>query len=160
MEGRSRRGWSRRVALVVAGMVAGSMLIAPATAHLNSPLTFKHLKKHFFTKKVANARFIDNNEGRDRFLDTVKTIVVHDSISSASKETDALCPAGYVAVGGSVHLHSANPSATISSSGPLIASASLATATAGENIAPNGWRARVENTAGNDAYSVGVICSK
>lgn len=50
------------VAVVVVGALVGSVLIGPAMAHLNNPLTFAHLKKHFFTKKQASSMFINVGE--------------------------------------------------------------------------------------------------
>jgi hypothetical protein len=55
-------GTARWVAVAVVGSFVGSVLIGPATAHLNRPLTFEHLKKHFYTKKAANNRFISVGE--------------------------------------------------------------------------------------------------
>jgi hypothetical protein len=63
-EGRSRR-WgtaARWGAVAVVGSLVGSVLIGPAMAHLNNPLTFKHLKSHFYTKKLANSTFINVGE--------------------------------------------------------------------------------------------------
>lgn len=53
---------ARWVAVAVVGALLGSILIGPAMAHLNSPLTFAHLKNHFFTKKQADNRFINVGE--------------------------------------------------------------------------------------------------
>jgi hypothetical protein len=57
----ARRRWvARSVAVLVAGMLAGSVMLTPVGAHIT---TFNHLKtKHFFTKKAANARFINVGE--------------------------------------------------------------------------------------------------
>lgn len=49
-------------AVLVVGTLVGSTLIGPAMAHLNRPLTFGHLKKHFYTKKLANSTFINVGE--------------------------------------------------------------------------------------------------
>ena len=62
-EGRSKKwGAARWAAVLIVGTLVGSTLIGPAVAHLNRPLTFAHLKKHFYTKKVANNRFINVGE--------------------------------------------------------------------------------------------------
>jgi hypothetical protein len=62
-EGRGKKwGVARWGAVLVVGTLAGSALIGPAMAHLNNPLTFGHLKKHFYTKKAANIRFINVGE--------------------------------------------------------------------------------------------------
>jgi hypothetical protein len=53
---------TRWVAVVAVGAFVGSVLIGPAMAHLNRPLTFEHLKKHFYTKKLANSTFISVGE--------------------------------------------------------------------------------------------------
>lgn len=55
-------GAAQWVAVAVVGTFVGSVLIGPATAHLNRPLTFEHLKKHFYTKKAANKTFISVGE--------------------------------------------------------------------------------------------------
>jgi hypothetical protein len=62
-EGRDKK-WrvARWGAVLVVGTLAGSALIGPAMAHLNSPLTFGHLKKHFYTKNASNNRFINVGE--------------------------------------------------------------------------------------------------
>lgn len=63
-EKRQRR-WgqtARWVSVAVVGTLVGSLMIGPAVAHLNSPLTFSHLKKHFYTKKQADSRFINTDE--------------------------------------------------------------------------------------------------
>ncbi len=52
----------RGAAVAVVGLMAIATLMVPASAHINSPLTFKHLKKHFYTKKQSNARFINVGE--------------------------------------------------------------------------------------------------
>jgi len=62
---RGEKKWmkaGRWLAVVVAGALVGSVLIGPAMAHLNNPPTFAHLKKHFFTKKQANSKFINVGE--------------------------------------------------------------------------------------------------
>jgi hypothetical protein len=62
-EGGSKKwGAARWAAVLVVGTLAGSVLIGPAMAHLNRPLTFAHLKKHFYTKKAADNRFINVGE--------------------------------------------------------------------------------------------------
>lgn len=60
--GRRKRTVGQWVAVLLVGMLAGSVMLTPAGAHLNSPLTFSHLKKHFYTKKAANNRFINVGE--------------------------------------------------------------------------------------------------
>lgn len=57
-----RKTVGRWVAVVLVGMLAGSVMLTPAGAHLNNPLTFNHLKKHFYTKKAADNRFINVGE--------------------------------------------------------------------------------------------------
>jgi hypothetical protein len=60
--GRRKRTVGHWVAVLLVGILAGSVMLTPAGAHLNSPLTFKHLKKHFYTKKGANSAFINVGE--------------------------------------------------------------------------------------------------
>jgi hypothetical protein len=57
-----KRSVGQWVAVLLVGMLAGSVMLTPAGAHLNSPLTFKHLKKHFYTKKAADNRFLNVGE--------------------------------------------------------------------------------------------------
>jgi hypothetical protein len=61
-DGRYGARVARWAAVVIAGTFAGSILIGPAMAHLNRPLTFGHLKAHFYTKKLANSTFINVGE--------------------------------------------------------------------------------------------------
>jgi hypothetical protein len=56
--------WASRLgragALVLIGALAGSVMLTPVGAHIT---TFNHLKnKHFYTKKAANARFVNTTE--------------------------------------------------------------------------------------------------
>jgi hypothetical protein len=65
MQGDRGKKWSemaRWVTIAVVGSLVGSLMIGPASAHLNRPLTFEHLKKHFYTKKLANKVFINVGE--------------------------------------------------------------------------------------------------
>jgi hypothetical protein len=57
---RQRWGVGFCVAVLLAGMLAGSVMLTPVGAHIT---TFKHLKtKHFYTKKAADSRFINVGE--------------------------------------------------------------------------------------------------
>jgi hypothetical protein len=50
----------RLVAVLIVGILAGSVMLSPVGAHIS---TFNHLKaKHFYTKKAADARFINVGE--------------------------------------------------------------------------------------------------
>jgi hypothetical protein len=51
--------------VLLAGMLAGTILITPVGAHIT---TFKHLKKHFYTKQAADARFLDASEVKTQVL--------------------------------------------------------------------------------------------
>jgi hypothetical protein len=64
MEEGSGKKWgvARWGAVLVVGTLVGSALIGPAMAHLNNPLTFKHLKSHFYTKKIADSTFLNTGE--------------------------------------------------------------------------------------------------
>lgn len=57
----ARRRWvARSLAVLVVGMLAGSVMLTPVGAHIT---TFNHLKtKHFYTKKAADSRFINVGE--------------------------------------------------------------------------------------------------
>jgi hypothetical protein len=58
-ESRKRR-FAQELALLLVGMLMGSVMLTPVGAHITS---FNHLKtKHFYTKKAADARFIDAGE--------------------------------------------------------------------------------------------------
>lgn len=51
----------RVIAAIVAGMLAGSIIMTPAGAHITTSvkhLINKHIKKQFYTKKQSNARFV------------------------------------------------------------------------------------------------------
>jgi hypothetical protein len=51
----------RVIAAVVAGMLAGSIIMTPAGAHITTSvkhLINKHIKKQFYTKKQSNSRFV------------------------------------------------------------------------------------------------------
>jgi hypothetical protein len=58
----ARRLLSWRVfAAILAGMLAGSIIMTPAGAHITTSvkhLINKHIKKQFYTKKQSNARFV------------------------------------------------------------------------------------------------------
>jgi hypothetical protein len=70
-EGRGKKwGAARWAAVLIVGTLVGSTLIGPAVAHLNRPLTFRHLKKHFYTKNAANARFYTKADADAKFLDS------------------------------------------------------------------------------------------
>ncbi len=62
-EGKGMKRFSalRVIAPLVAGVLAGSIMITPAGAHVTDNvkhLINRHLKKTFYTKKQANARFV------------------------------------------------------------------------------------------------------
>lgn len=111
-----RRGALGWLALLMAGMLSGSVLIGPAVAHLNRPLTFKHLKKHFYVKKAANNRFInvgekasdaDKLDGIDSagFYKTGSTVADSDKVDG--KNASDLVAAGVFVrnVGGTLEIH-------------------------------------------------------
>jgi hypothetical protein len=57
---RSLGSW-RVIAAIIAGMLAGSIIMTPAGAHITTSvkhLINKHIKKQFYTKKQANSRFV------------------------------------------------------------------------------------------------------
>jgi hypothetical protein len=55
-----RRRIGQWVAVLLVGMLAGSVMLTPVGAHIKN---FNHLKKkHFYTKKAANSRFINVGE--------------------------------------------------------------------------------------------------
>jgi hypothetical protein len=55
------------LAVLVTGMLAGSVIITPVGAHIS---TFNHLKaKHFYTKKAADAKFYAKADADAKFLD-------------------------------------------------------------------------------------------
>lgn len=57
---KQRTGVGLWVAVLLVGMLAGTVLVSPVGAHITS---FSHLTaKHFFTKKAADARFINVGE--------------------------------------------------------------------------------------------------
>jgi hypothetical protein len=74
--------------VVVVGTLVGSVLIGPAVAHLNRPLTFKHLKKHFYLKKGADNRFINVGE-KASDSDKLDGKNSTDFLGATGKATDA-----------------------------------------------------------------------
>lgn len=119
-ERRDRKwGAARWAAVLVVGTLVGSTLIGPAMAHLNRPLTFGHLKKHFYTKKASNNRFInvgeqatsaanaDKLDGVDSagFYKTGATVADSDKVDS--KNASDLVAAGVFVrnVGGTLEIH-------------------------------------------------------
>jgi hypothetical protein len=59
-ERESKRRIGQWLAVLVTGMLAGSIIITPVGAHISS---FNHLKtKHPYTKTAADARFVDTGE--------------------------------------------------------------------------------------------------
>ena len=59
-DGRRKGRLAGFVAVLIVGILAGSVMLTPVGAHISS---FKHLTtKHFFTKKAADARFINVGE--------------------------------------------------------------------------------------------------
>jgi hypothetical protein len=64
-KGMKRLGVLRIIAPLVAGVLAGSIMITPAGAHVTDSvkhLINRHLKKTFYTKKQSNARFVLKTE--------------------------------------------------------------------------------------------------
>jgi hypothetical protein len=58
--GKGLASW-RVIAAIIAGMLAGSIIMTPAGAHITPSvkhLINKHIKKQFYTKKQSNARFV------------------------------------------------------------------------------------------------------
>lgn len=89
----------RLVAVLVLGLFAGAVLVAPAEAHLGS---FQHLTRHFYTKSaakaafykksIANAKFVnvgekatdaDRLDGLDSSALTTKVLLGYKGISAA-----------------------------------------------------------------------------
>ena len=59
-DGRRKSRLARFVVVLIVGILAGSVMLTPVGAHISS---FNHLTtKHFFTKKAADARFINVGE--------------------------------------------------------------------------------------------------
>lgn len=70
VKGKWATGLGRAVTLVAAGALVGSVMLTPVGAHITN---FNHLKtKHFYTKKAADARFVDTAEGDARYLSTAR----------------------------------------------------------------------------------------
>jgi hypothetical protein len=58
--GKGLASW-RVIAAIIAGMLAGSIIMTPAGAHITTSvkhLINKHIKKQFYTKKQSNSRFV------------------------------------------------------------------------------------------------------
>jgi hypothetical protein len=84
-----KRNIGQGIAILISGMLAGSVILTPAGAHISS---FNHLvTKHFFTKKSADARFINLGEEASsaataKSADTAKS---SDTAKSADVATTA-----------------------------------------------------------------------
>lgn len=173
------RARGRWVAMFVTGVVAGSLLITPAGAHVENTvkhLINDHLKVFFYTKKVANQRFVsfaekvvdsDNLDGRDSslFLGDTHTIVRHDQIQPGQMETKIVnCPAGFEAVGGGVDFGAQTTFAQgvrVVANGPRVEGDRAIAANDGQNSAAAGWFVSLHND-GTDTftYVVAVICAQ
>ena len=164
--------------MFLTGMVAGSLLITPAGAHVEETvqhLINDHLKVFFYTKKVANQRFVsisekvtdsDSLDGRDSsvFLSDTHTVVRHDQIQPGHMETKIVnCPAGYEAVGGGVDFGVQTTFAQgvrVVANGPRVEDDRSIAANDGQNSAATGWFVSLDNE-GTDTftYAVTSICA-
>jgi len=88
--GRPRGRW---VALLVAGLLAGTVLIQPAVAHFRPRIG--HIIKHVFTR--ADPRYVNNGEkaASAGSADTAKTA---DTATTANQATIGLSPVAYAHV--------------------------------------------------------------
>jgi hypothetical protein len=168
----------RSVAMFATGVVAASILITPAGAHVEDTvqhLINDHLKVFFYTKKVANQRFVsfsekvtdsDSLDGRDSsvFLGDSHTVVRHDQIQPNQMETKIVsCPAGYEAVGGGVDFGVQTTYAQgvrVVANGPRVEGDRSIAANDGQNSAATGWFVSLDNE-GTDTftYAVTAICA-
>lgn len=170
---------TRSMAMFLAGMVAAGIFITPAGAHVEDTvqhLINDHLKVFFYTKKVANQRFIsfaekavdsDNLDGRDSslFLGDTLTIVRHDQIQPGQMETKIVgCPAGYEAVGGGVDFGLQTTFAQgvrVVANGPRVEGERAIAANDGQNAAAAGWFASLHNDGSETfTYAVTAICAQ
>lgn len=169
----------RSLAMFVTGAVAAGIFISPAGAHVEDTvqhLINDHLKVFFYTKKVANERFIsfaekvvdaDNLDGRDSslFLGDTLTIVRHDQIQPGQMETKIVgCPAGYEAVGGGVDFGLQTTFAQgvrVVANGPRVEGERAIAANDGQNAAAAGWFASLHNQGTETfTYAVTTICAQ
>ncbi len=151
--------WSGESVLAVAALAAGALTITPGSAA--SFLTKAKAKKIFYTKKNADAKFLELAETDPRYLQQTKVVVVEDTVGPTSNEiTDALCPAGHEAVGGGYQFQSDDLVPDVVWSEPLVNGDNLTAAGAGTYPASTGWRVNMDNTSGSSyTYAVGVICA-
>jgi hypothetical protein len=173
---RARR---RSLAIFVTGAVVGGIFITPAGAHVEDTvqhLINDHLKVFFYTKKVANQRFVDFAEkvvdadkldGRDSslFLGDTLTIVRHDQIQPGQMEAKIVnCPGGYEAVGGGVDFGQQTTFAQgvrVVANGPRVEGERAIAANDGQNSAAAGWFASLDNNGAETfTYAVAVICAQ
>ncbi|HET6770363.1 MAG TPA: hypothetical protein VFH75_01820 [Actinomycetota bacterium] len=169
----------RSLAMFVTGAVAAGIFISPAGAHVEDTvqhLINDHLKVFFYTKKVANERFIsfaekvvdsDNLDGRDSslFLGDTLTIVRHDQIQPGQMETKIVgCPPGYEAVGGGVDFGLQTTFAQgvrVVANGPRVEGDRAIVANDGQNAAAAGWFASLHNQGTETiTYAVTAICAQ
>lgn len=145
---RGNRGTYLRavLALGVVGVVAASLLVGPATAHVTRK--FPHLKKHLNKAEFLNAAVTISE------TDTVNGGFAIDS----GDERTVSCPPGMQALSGGVTVPTGeivDPvnflDVTIMESGPVPASGAFAT----------GWRGQVYNNGDDDEqWVVSVICAR
>lgn len=87
MEGSSNKKIGQWLAVLLTGMLAGSVMLTPVGAHIS---TFNHLKaKHFYTKKAADARFITPAAADALFLTPAEGDARYAQASSASSQAYA-----------------------------------------------------------------------
>ena len=83
-KGRGKVGTS--VAMLMVGLLMGSVMLSPVGAHIKN---FNHLKtKHFFTKKAADARFVNVGE-KASDADKLDGKDSTEFLGTAGKATDA-----------------------------------------------------------------------
>ncbi|HEX6207388.1 MAG TPA: hypothetical protein VF058_03425 [Actinomycetota bacterium] len=139
--------------LVAAAVVLGVFTLSPVSAHFTQ--NTKHLGNHAWKQVIKK-------KADKRYLRKTKVVVVEDSITATSnKQTDALCPGGWQALGGGINFQSTDPAAEVTWNEPLIDGDNLNAAGEGTHPAADGWRVRVDNDSGvTYTYAVGVICAR
>jgi hypothetical protein len=102
---RERVQIGRWIATLLAGMLAGSVILTPVGAHITS---FNHLKtKHFYSKKAADDRFVNVGEAASSAETAASAATAANADKVDGKNASDLVAAGVFVqnVGGNLAIH-------------------------------------------------------
>ena len=144
MVDRSRLRW----VWLVAGLMAGAVLLAPATAHVTRSV--RHLWNLHIKPKTDN-----------RYLGRTITVVESDTVNAGTFEAlVATCPAGRVAVGGGVDPDNVL-TVVVTSSAPMVGGDRTVTLSNGRHGPATAWWGAVRNNGTSATpFKVAAICAR